>query len=41
MASFLQVQNFLQKSPLLIASIVKGTASGLRQFLATESPEKL
>ena len=28
----------LQKRPLLIASIVKDTFSGLRQFLATETP---
>ena len=28
----------LHRSPLLIASIVKGAVSGLRQFLATESP---
>ena len=28
----------LHKSPLSIANIAKGTASGLRQFLATESP---
>ena len=28
----------LHKSPLSIASIVKGAVSGLRQFLATESP---
>ena len=41
MASFLQVQYFLQKSPILIANIVKGTVSGLRQFLATESPSKI
>ena len=27
------------KSPLLIANIVKGTFSALRQILATESPE--
>ena len=26
------------KSPLLIANIVKNVVSGLRQFLATESP---
>ena len=31
----------LHKSPLLIASIVKGAVSGLRQFLATESPWKI
>ena len=30
-----------QKSPLLIANIVKGVLSGLRQFLATESPWKI
>ena len=28
----------LQKTPLLIVNIVKGAVSGLRQFLATESP---
>ena len=28
----------LHKSPLLIASIVKGAVLGLRQFLATEIP---
>ena len=28
----------LRKSPLLIANIVKCVVSGLRQFLATESP---
>ena len=31
----------LHKSPLLIANIVKGAVSGLRQFLATESPWKI
>ena len=31
----------LQKSFLLIANIVKGAGSGLRQFLATGSPWKL
>ena len=31
----------LHESPLLIASIVKGAVSGLRQFLATESPWKI
>ena len=31
----------LHKSPLLIASIVNGAVSGLRQFLATESPWKI
>ena len=31
----------LHKSPFLIASIVKGAVSGLRQFLATESPWKI
>ena len=28
----------LLKSPLLIATVVKGAVSGLRQFLAIESP---
>ena len=28
----------LHKSPFLISNIVKGTVSGLRQFLATGSP---
>ena len=31
----------LRKSPLLIASIVKVTASGLRKYLANESPRKI
>ena len=31
----------LHKSPLLITSIVKGTASSLRLFLATECPWKM
>ena len=31
----------LQKSPLLISNIVKGAASGLRQFFAAECPRKL
>ena len=31
----------LHKCPLLIANIVKGAVSGLRQFLATESPWKI
>ena len=31
----------LHKGPLLIANIVKGTASSLRQFLATVSPWKM
>ena len=28
----------LHKSPLLTSNIIKGAVSGLRQFLATESP---
>ena len=28
----------LHKTPLLIANIVKGALSGLRQFMASESP---
>ena len=28
----------LHRSPLLIANVVKGAVSGLKQFLATESP---
>ena len=28
----------LYKSPLLIVNIVKGTVSGVRQFLTTERP---
>ena len=31
----------LHKSPLLTANIVKEAVSGLRQFLATESPLKM
>ena len=31
----------LQKSPLLIANIVKGAVSDLRQFLESENPGKM
>ena len=31
----------LHESPLLIANIVKGAVSGLKQFLTTENPLKL
>ena len=38
----LKIFGKLQKSPLLIGSIVKKSAvSGLRQFLATENPWKI